>query len=83
MNVKAIGSFSIALLLLVCGSAIKRVNAAELKLSPSTAWPSSTAVTAEEPRGMLSLRDVLRLTLLSNPSSAPLRMNGARRKHAR
>jgi cobalt-zinc-cadmium efflux system outer membrane protein len=67
MNVKAIGSFSIALILLVCGSAIKRVNAAELKLSPSTAWPSSTAVTAEEPRGMLSLRDVLRLTLLSNP----------------
>jgi outer membrane protein TolC len=67
MNVKAIGSFSIALILLVCGSAIKRVNAAQLKLSPSTAWPSSTAVTAEEPRGMLSLRDVLRLTLLSNP----------------
>jgi hypothetical protein len=65
MNVKAIAFFSIAFLLY--GSAVERAHAAGPKPPLSRELPSSVVVTAEEPRGVLSLRDVLRLTLLRNP----------------
>jgi hypothetical protein len=66
MNIKAIGACSVALFLVLCGSATKGGNAAALHLSPATARAYS-AVRAEEPRGMLSLRAVLRLTRLNHP----------------
>lgn len=66
MNVKAIASFSIAFILLY-GGAVGRAHATGPKPPPSMAFPSSVVVTAEESRGVLSLRDVLRLTLLRNP----------------
>jgi len=66
MHVKAIASCSVAFILLY-GGAVERAHVAGPKPPPSMAFPSSVVVTAEEPRGVLSLRDVLRLTLLRNP----------------
>jgi outer membrane protein, heavy metal efflux system len=58
---------ALALLVLISGSAAKRVEAASPKPPPSVAFSTSVVVAAEEPRGVLTLRDVLRLTLLRNP----------------
>ena len=58
---------ALVLLVLISGAAAKRVAAASPKPPLSMEFSSSVVVTAEEPRGVLSLRDVLRLTLLRNP----------------
>ena len=58
---------ALVLLVLISSSAAKRVDAASPKPPLSMEFSSSVVVTAEEPRGVLSLRDVLRLTLLRNP----------------
>jgi cobalt-zinc-cadmium efflux system outer membrane protein len=57
----------IVFLLLVSGGGFGHAHAAGLQPSLSMELPSSGALSAEEPRGALSLRDVLRLTLLRNP----------------
>ena len=67
MNPQALAAFS-GVLLILYGSVVERVHAAESKPPPSTESPASVVVTAEEPRGVLSLRDVLSLTLLRNPA---------------
>ena len=66
MNVKVLASFSAALSIFY-GGVVARAPGAEPKPPPSMAFSASVIVTAEEPRGVLSLRDVLRLTLLRNP----------------
>ena len=66
MNVTALVSFSVVFVFLY-GGVVERVHAAEPKPPPLMAFSSSVVVTAEEPRGVLSLRDVLSLTLLRNP----------------
>ena len=58
---------ALVLLVLNSGAAAKRVAAASPKPPLSMEFSSSVVVTAEEPKGVLSLRDVLRLTLLRNP----------------
>jgi outer membrane protein, heavy metal efflux system len=57
---------AVALVVFISGCATTWVEAASPKPPPSMAV-SSVVVTAEEPRGVLSLRDVLRLTLIRNP----------------
>jgi hypothetical protein len=64
MNVKALASFSGALILFSSG-VIEYAHGAEPKPPPSIEL--SSPVTTEEPRGVLSLRDVLSLVLLKNP----------------
>src|SRR5262245_4683025 len=65
MNTQALVAFS-GVLILLYGGVVERVHAAEPKPSLSLDY-SSSVVAAEEPRGVLSLRDVLSLTLLRNP----------------
>lgn len=67
MNVKDIAPFSVGLILILYGGGFERASAAGPKPSLSIASSSSVAMTAEEPRGVLSLREVLSLTLLRNP----------------
>jgi cobalt-zinc-cadmium efflux system outer membrane protein len=58
---------AVAVLVLISGTAMTWGEAASQKPAPSMTISSSVVVTAEEPRGVLSLRDVLRLTLVRNP----------------
>ena len=66
MNVKALASFSAALSIFY-GGVVARAPSAEPKPLPSMAFSTSGVVMAEEPRGVLSLHDVLSLTLVRNP----------------
>jgi cobalt-zinc-cadmium efflux system outer membrane protein len=65
MNFK--GRFAVAVLMLISGSVTTWGEAASQIPASSMTVSSSVVVTAEEPRGVLSLRDVLRLTLIRNP----------------
>src|SRR5262245_51451114 len=61
------GRLAAALMVLIISCATKWVEAESTKPPPSMAFSSSVVVMAEEPRGVLCLRDVLRLTLIRNP----------------
>ena len=60
-------SMRIVLLLLLYGGGFGHAYAAGPQSSLRMEQPSSGAISAEEPRGVLSLREVLSLTLLRNP----------------
>jgi outer membrane protein TolC len=60
-------SMRIVFLLLLYGGGFGHAYAAGPQSSLRMERPSSGAISAEEPRGALSLRDVLSLTLLRNP----------------
>jgi len=66
MSGKAVVSFSVVLFF-ISGGTVDCVRAAGRQPPPATASPASAVTTTEEPRGVLSLRDVLSLTLVRNP----------------
>jgi outer membrane protein, heavy metal efflux system len=65
-------SMRIVFLLLLYGGGFGHAYAAGPQSSLRMEQPSSGAISTEEPRGVLSLREVLRLTLLSNPELSAL-----------